>query len=100
VVTTTITVTADSARTQGGVEVKPTARSPKAAARRRDALPPSVYEMPGVERTAIYRIHPDHTVETLWSSKEENVFDLALRGGVLVSFHRPARPALLAWQST
>jgi hypothetical protein len=40
--------------------------------------------MPGVERTAIYRIHPDHTVETIWTSQEENVFDLAFRNGSLV----------------
>ena len=25
---------------------------------------------------ALYRINPDNTVETLWSSKEENVYDL------------------------
>jgi hypothetical protein len=29
-----------------------------------------------VERSAIYRINPDNTVETLWSSKEENAYDL------------------------
>jgi len=29
-----------------------------------------------VEKSAIYRINPDNTVETLWSSKEENVYDL------------------------
>ena len=84
VVTTTITVTAEAARAQGGVEVKPQAEAPKPPPAAEVPLPASVYEMPGVERTAIYRIYPDHTVETLWSSKEENVFDLALRGGALV----------------
>ena len=29
-----------------------------------------------MERSAIYRINPDNTVETLWSSKEENAYDL------------------------
>ena len=29
-----------------------------------------------MERSAVYRINPDNTVETLWSSKEENVYDL------------------------
>ena len=24
----------------------------------------------------VYRINPDNTVETLWSSKEENVYDM------------------------
>ena len=33
-------------------------------------------DLTGVERSAIYRINPDNTVETLWSSKEENVYDL------------------------
>lgn len=86
VVTTSITVTADSSTpTQGGVEVKPPAEAAKTPPPAPEtALPASVYEMPGVERTAIYRIHPDHTVETLWTSQEENVFDLALRNGSIV----------------
>ena len=29
-----------------------------------------------VEKSAIYRINPDNTVDTLWSSKEENVYDI------------------------
>jgi hypothetical protein len=33
-------------------------------------------DLTGVERSAIYRINPDNTVDTLWSSKEENVYDL------------------------
>ncbi len=33
-------------------------------------------DLAGVERSAVYRINPDNTVETLWSSKEENVYDL------------------------
>jgi sugar lactone lactonase YvrE len=33
-------------------------------------------DLTGVERSAIYRINPDNTVETLWSSKEEDVYDL------------------------
>jgi hypothetical protein len=32
------------------------------------------------ERSALYRIHPDNTVETLWSSNEENIYDIALDG--------------------
>ncbi len=34
----------------------------------------------GVEKSALYKISPDNTVETLWSSKEENIYDLALEG--------------------
>lgn len=38
----------------------------------------------GDDRSALYKIHPDNTVETLWSSKEENIYDLALdRGSIL-----------------
>jgi len=33
-------------------------------------------EMVGVEKSALYRIAPDNTVETIWTSKEENIFDL------------------------
>src|SRR5205814_1156495 len=29
-----------------------------------------------VEKSAIYRINSDNTVDTLWSSKEENVYDI------------------------
>ena len=33
-------------------------------------------DLNGVERSAVYKINPDNTVETLWSSKEEDVYDL------------------------
>ena len=33
-------------------------------------------DLTGVDRSAVYRINPDNTVETLWTSKEENVYDL------------------------
>jgi hypothetical protein len=35
-----------------------------------------VVDVTGVEKSAVYRINPDNTVETLWSSKDENVYDL------------------------
>ena len=35
-----------------------------------------VVDISGVDKSAVYRINPDNTVETLWSSKEENVYDL------------------------
>jgi len=37
---------------------------------------PSVVEVGGVEKSAIYRIGPDHAIETIRSSKESNVYDL------------------------
>jgi hypothetical protein len=43
-------------------------------------------DVSGVEKSAVYRINPDNTVETLWSSKEENVYDLlALEKQILFS---------------
>ena len=36
-------------------------------------------EIPGVDKSAVYKINPDDTVETLWSSKEENVYSLVAR---------------------
>src|SRR5439155_16433080 len=45
-----------------------------------------VVDVSGVEKSAVYRINPDDTVETLWSSKEENVYDvLALERQILFS---------------
>jgi len=32
----------------------------------------------GVDKSALYVIHPDNTVETLWSSKDENIYDVAM----------------------
>jgi hypothetical protein len=44
----------------------------------------TVVEVSGVEKSAIYKISPDHTVETVRSSKEDNVYDLALEGDSLL----------------
>lgn len=47
----------------------------------------SVTEVSGVEKSALYKILPDNTVETLWSSKEENIYDVvAEAGGTLLFF--------------
>ncbi|MBV9406276.1 MAG: hypothetical protein JO211_13100, partial [Acidobacteriaceae bacterium] len=43
----------------------------------------AVVEVSGVEKSAIYRISPNHTVETLRSSKEDNVYDIQLAGSAL-----------------
>ena len=44
----------------------------------------SVAEVAGVEKSAIYRIALDRTIETLRSSKEDNVYDLLLDGGAVI----------------
>ena len=82
---TTITVT-DEAAMQGGLEVKP--KAVDASKQAASAAAPVVYaapaEMTGIEKSAIYRVLPDNTVETLWSSKEENIYDILLSSGDLM----------------
>jgi len=82
---TSITVT-DS---QAGPDLKPkpdTSRTTPAAPT--VTMPAtSLTELAGVEKSALYRINPDLTVETLWSSKEENAYDLVVQadGRILLS---------------
>ncbi len=81
---TTITVTDDA---QGGVEIKPkpdAAKSTQPSAAQVTAQVAAVMDLTGVEKSAIYKIWPDHTVETLWSSKGENIYDLLPAGESLV----------------
>lgn len=40
-------------------------------------------EVSGVDRSAVYRINADNTVETLWSSKDEDAYDLVASGNEL-----------------
>ncbi|MDQ2899255.1 MAG: hypothetical protein M3Y07_05570 [Acidobacteriota bacterium] len=86
-VTTSITVTAESA--QAGPEIKATpdvAKAPQAVATTTTTAAAQTIDLTGVEKSALYKIHPDNTVETLWSSKEENVYDmLAMPGQILFS---------------
>jgi len=41
-------------------------------------------ETPGVEKSALYKINTDNTVETLWTSKDENAYDLVVSGSDLL----------------
>lgn len=41
---------------------------------------PAATDVAGVDKSALFRIFPDNTVETLWSSKEENIYDVLLSG--------------------
>jgi hypothetical protein len=88
--TTTITV---EAQNTGPGEIKP---PEPAKPQPQSAAPVStpqvstqftpVTEVSGIDKSAVYRINPDNTVETLWSSKEENVYDLlALEKQILFS---------------
>jgi hypothetical protein len=74
---TSITVTDTSV--QAGPDVKAAAKqaAPPAVQQVLPSLP--VVETPGVDKSAVYRINPDNTVETIWSSKDENIYDLVVR---------------------
>ena len=78
---TSITVTDEAA--EAGVDLKPKTEVPKAqpAAAQPIVVAAPLIEMAGVEKSALYKINPDNTVETIWSSKEENAYDLLLSGG-------------------
>ncbi len=41
---------------------------------------PTATDAAGGDKSALFRIFPDNTVETLWSSKEENIYDVLLSG--------------------
>ena len=87
-VTTTITVTADSSSQSGAGGVKPAqsavdlkGASAKQQAEIATAPAAAALEIAGVEKAALYRIARDLTVETLWSSKEENLLSVAMHEG-------------------
>ena len=74
------TVTVEAQNTQPGAELKaqtdPSKQTQPAPTAQVTTQFTPTQDLTGVERSAIYRINPDNTVETLWSSKEENVYDL------------------------
>jgi hypothetical protein len=91
IASTTITVEA-----QAGTDIKPPEAKPQsqqpAAAPQVPAPAAQLTDVSGVEKSAVYRINPDNTVETLWTSKEENVYDLlALQNQVLFSTDQNGR---------
>lgn len=78
---TSITVT-DSADAQAETDIKPKAATPSTTVVQpvqQVASASPLTEIPNVDKSAVYRINPDDTVETLWTSKEENVYSLAAR---------------------
>jgi len=78
----TISVTVTDA--QAGITPTPKPEPAKTTSVAQPTVLAPVTETAGVERSAIYKIHPDNTVETLWSSKEENAYDLMLAGNDLM----------------
>ncbi|MDP8990166.1 MAG: hypothetical protein M3N41_08840 [Acidobacteriota bacterium] len=50
------------------------------------SAPATAVEVSGVERSALYKISPDNTVETLWSSKDENIYDVVADAAGTLTF--------------
>src|ERR1019366_9034819 len=93
------TVTATDTGEAKGSETKPP-DAPKPQTQRAAPVPASqtpaqttpLPDVSGAEKSAVYRINPDNTVETLWSSKEENAYDLlALEEQVLFATDQNGR---------
>ncbi|MGA7234619.1 MAG: hypothetical protein WBY44_02995 [Bryobacteraceae bacterium] len=91
---TTITVSVDAA-SSNAAEIKPQdikPQQPVQAAPQVTSTFSAVTDTGNVDKSAVYRINPDNTVETLWSSKEENVYDLlALEKQILFSTDQNGR---------
>ncbi len=85
VTATSASVTVSDVAAQSGVDLKarpsPTQTAPPSA----PAAPVApTMDIIGIERSAVYRINPDNSVESLWSSKDENVYDLVARPNELI----------------
>ena len=65
---------------QSGVKVSNDTSKASAAQASGAGASAAITEVSGVEKSAIYRISPDGAVETLRTSKEDNVYDLILDG--------------------
>jgi hypothetical protein len=91
----TIAATTITVEAQAGSDIKP----PDTKAQAQPLIAPqtttpatTATDAGNVDKSAVYRINPDNTVETLWSSKEENVYDLlALQNQVLFSTDQNGR---------
>ncbi len=95
---TSITVTVDAAAGNNTAEIKPqdikpqTQTAPSATPQVSSSFSTNTDATNNVEKSAVYRINPDNTVETLWTSKEENAYDiLALEKQILFSTDQEGR---------
>jgi len=88
---TSITVTDSSV--QAGPDVKPKVDASKSAqpVQAVNATTTPLTEIPGVEKSALYKINPDSTVETLWSSKDENVYSMLVEPAGSIVFATDAQ---------
>lgn len=92
-ISVTVTAPAQSitvSDTQAGPNVQPKAAPATPAAQTGQAVASvtsPLVEIPGVDKSALYKINADSTVETLWSSKDENVYSMLVEpgGGIVFS---------------
>ncbi len=92
---TSITVSDSDAQAGGDIKAKADATKPSTAVVQQVAAGTSALtEIPGVEKSAVYRINPDATVETLWSSKEENIYSLTAQPNGTLMFATDAQGRL------
>ncbi|MFZ0592612.1 MAG: hypothetical protein WAM39_19295 [Bryobacteraceae bacterium] len=91
VASTPTVISVTEAKENGGVDTPDQnadlkVQSAKGAASPAPATPaatPSYTEVPGVEKSAVYRINSNGAIDTLRTSKDENVYDLALNGDTI-----------------
>lgn len=72
---------------QAGLDVKPKQEPRPVVTSTLSASPATAvqaYEVAGIEKSTIFKILPDNTVESVWSSKDENVYDLVQADGALL----------------
>jgi hypothetical protein len=81
--TISVTVT-DAAQAALNTPPKPTAPRSADTSQPTAVATTATTDYTGAEKSAIYKIHPDNTVETIFSSKEENVYDIALDRDTIV----------------
>jgi hypothetical protein len=80
--TTTTTITVEAQESGPGPEIKPpdpgkqTQLAPAAGNTQVASQFTPAVDTSNVDKSAVYRINPDNTIEKLWTSKEENVYDL------------------------
>lgn len=95
---TVITVTEASGNAQNeqaGTRISDTTRAPTPTASA--AAAGSITETSGVDKSAIYRIAPDRTVDAIRTSKEDNIYDLFWKDGALW-FSTDAEGRVFKWQ--
>ena len=98
---TVVTVTENAQA--GDVKPKPdTSRSsatPAATVQPATTPAATVVDVSGVDKSAIYKIDRDHTIETLRVSKEDNVYDIALDSKGDLLFSTDVRGRIYRWKA-